>query len=441
MNTNYYSRRSFLKTTAAASAGLAFSAKSYGSILGANNQIRIAIIGVNGRGKALTKSSLNVSDVSISHICDVDSQAVEQVQMMVKEATSESPKGEGDFRKILDDPEVDAIAIAAPDHWHAPMAIMALKAGKHVYVEKPCGHNPHEGEMLVEAQKKYGKVVQMGNQQRSSPTSIEAVKRINEGIIGRAYYGKAWYANNRGSIGTGKSAPIPEWLDYELWQGPAVRMPYQDNLVHYNWHWFKNYGTGEICNNGTHEIDICRWALGVDNPIRVTSSGGRYQFEDDWEFYDTQVATFDYEDNKTIVWEGMSCNATKFHNRGRGALIRGTEGSILLDRNGYLLYDKGGKVVEEVKEKERSATTDTIGAGALDVYHMDNFMAAIRDGQTQNSPIDEGHKSVLICHLGNIAQYTNSVLEIDPTDGKILNNKEAMKYWSREYAPGWEMSV
>ncbi len=441
MNPNYYSRRSFLKTTAAAGAGLAFSAKSYGSILGANDTIRIAVIGVAGRGKALTKSAMNVANVKVSHICDVDSREVEAVVAMVNEATSESPKGVKDFRNILDDAEVDAVAIAAPDHWHAPMALMALKAGKHVYVEKPCGHNPREGEMLVEAQKKYNKVVQMGNQQRSAPTSQKAVQRIREGVIGEPYYGKAWYANDRKSIGSGKEAAIPEWLDYELWQGPAVRKPYQDNLIHYNWHWFKDYGTGEICNNGTHEIDICRWALGVEYPVRVSSSGGRYHYKDDWEFFDTQLATFDYDNNKTIVWEGLSCNGVKFHNRGRGSLIKGTKGAILLDRNGYLLYDLKGNVIEEEKEQERSATTDVVGAGALDVYHMENFIGAIRESKAQHSPIEEGHVSVLLCHLGNIAQYTHRTLNIDPQTGKIKDDQEAMSFWSREYEPGWEMTV
>ncbi len=185
------------------------------------------------------------------------------------------------------------------------MAIAGLQAGKHVYVEKPCSHDPAEGALLVEAQKKYAKVVQMGTQQRSSPHTIEIVGKIHEGLIGRAYYAKAWYSNTRKSIGFGKPAPVPPQLDWELWQGPAPRRAYTDNMQPYNWHWFRTYGTGEALNNGTHEVDVCRWALDVDYPQRITSTGGRYQFKDDWQFYDTMVTSFAYPD-KMISWEGRA---------------------------------------------------------------------------------------------------------------------------------------
>lgn len=439
-----YSRRTFVKTSALAAAGvpLAMSAHQYGNIWGANDRMDVAVIGVNGRGMALARGAAVTDNVRIRYICDVDSRAMEKAIGQVDEWTGKKPKGEKDIRKLLEAKDIDAVFIATPDHWHAPMALMALQAGKHVYVEKPCGHNPAEGEMLIEAQKKYGKVVQMGNQQRSGPTSIEGVQMIRDGRIGRPYYGKAWYANTRGPIGTGKQVPVPEWLDYDLWQGPAPRKPYQDNLIHYNWHWFWHWGTGEICNNGTHEIDVCRWALGVDYPIRVASSGGRYHFKDDWQFYDTQVATFDFEDDKTIVWEGLSCNGLDYRNRGRGAVIEGTEGSILLDRNGYVLYDKQGKVVEEKKEERESATTNTVGAGFLDALHVGNFVDAIRKGTPQNSPIEEGHKSVLLCHLGNIAQEKGQTLNVDPKTGHVKNaDKAVTAMWSRDYEPGWEMTV
>ncbi|RMG24724.1 MAG: twin-arginine translocation signal domain-containing protein [Bacteroidetes bacterium] len=443
-NRNPLSRRNFIKTSAAATAGLTFalSAKSYGRILGANDRLNVAVVGMHGRGKALLRGIATVANSQVSYLCDVDSRVLEEAAGLAEKATGSRPKLEKDIRKILDDKEVDAIMIAAPDHWHAPMSLMALKAGKHVYVEKPCGHNPREGEMLVEAQLKYGRVVQMGNQQRSAPTSMEAVQMIRDGAIGTPYLGKAWYANTRGSIGIGKMAAIPEWLDFELWQGPAPRREYQDNLVHYNWHWFWHWGTGEICNNGTHEIDICRWALGVDYPNRVKSTGGRYHYrDDDWEFYDTQMAHFEFEGGKTIIWEGLSCNGLKYFDRGRGAIIQGTEGSILLDRNGYIHYDKGGKVIKEVKENRRSATTNTVGAGALDTYHIQNFADAIRAGAQQYSPIDEGHKSVLLCHLGNIAQKLGTELVTDTKTGRVMNHKQAKALWGREYEPGWEMVV
>lgn len=440
-----YSRRSFIKTSAAATAGLtlATSASAYSHIIGANDRLNVAVIGTNGRGNALIKSSLSTDNMRLAYICDVDTDSIAKGMKTADGMKSKlnKAKAEGDFRKILDDSSIDAVLIAAPDHWHTPMSLMALKAGKDVYVEKPCGHNPLEGEMLVEAQKKYGKTVQMGNQQRSAPTSIAGVQMIRDGRIGTPYYAKCWYNNNRGSIGKGKPASVPSKLNYDLWQGPAPHVPYQDNLIHYNWHWFKHWGTGEICNNGTHEIDVCRWALGVDFPIRVASAGGRYHFQDDWEFYDTQVTTFDFEDNKTITWEGLSCNGLETFGRGRGSIIQGTEGSILLDRNGYVLFDLKGKVIEEKEEAAKSATTNTVGEGSLDVYHMQNFAAVIRDGVAQNSHILEGHKSVLLCHLGNIAQELGRSLTTDPATGKILGDKEAMKHWGRDYEAGWDMTV
>lgn len=441
LNSHMQSRRNFIKTTAAATAGLGFSASSYANIVGANDRLNVAVIGMNGRGRALMASANGVDNCKIRYLCDVDVNAQDKALGRFEKSTGKKAKGERDFRKLLERKDVDAILIAAPDHWHAPMTLMGLQAGKHVYVEKPCGHNPWEGEMLVEAQKKYGHVVQMGNQQRSAPRSIEAVQMIKEGKIGKAYYGKAWYANTRGSIGKGKKAAVPSNLDYDLWQGPAPRVAYTDNIIHYNWHWFWNWGTGEICNNGTHEIDVCRWALGVDYPTKVISAGGRYHFDDDWEFYDTQTTHFEFEGGKTITWEGLSCNGHPTMKRGRGAIIKGTEGSIMMDRNGIILFDKKGKVVEERKEEKMSQTTNTLGAGALDSFHMQNFADAIRVGAEQRSPILEGHISVLLCHLGNISQHLGRSLNTDPKNGHILDDAKAMKMWKREYEPGWEMTV
>jgi len=337
--------------------------------------------------------------------------------------------------------DLDVVAIATPDHWHAPMAMLAAQAGKDVYVEKPCSHNPQEGEWLIDVQRKTGKVIQMGNQQRSAPTSIQAVKDIQDGVIGDVYYGKCWYDNSRGSIGTGKAVAVPDWLDWELWQGPAPRTDYKDNYVHYNWHWFWNWGTGEVNNNGTHEIDICRWALGVDYPTKVNSGGGRYAFDDDWEFYDTQVANFEFGDDKLITWEGKSCNSFKINGYGRGATLHGTKGSVFLDRNNYIVYDLNGKKVREFQEEAESATTNTIGIGALDVYHMTNLLNVIRKGEAQHSPIVEGHKSNLLCHLANISQYTGRTLNTSPENGHIVGDPEASRLWRREYEPGWEPTV
>jgi len=436
-------RREFLQTTAAGVAGATvISALSASRVLGANDRVRVAMMGTHSRGFALTQEFAKSKNAEVVYICDVDSRVVQKTVAEAAKIQGKKPKGVTDFRKALDDKSIDALVIAAPDHWHTPAAILGLKAGKHIYVEKPCGHNPREGEMLVKAQKKYNRVVQMGNQQRSSLHTIEAIKLLKEGFIGRPYLGKAFYANTRGSIGHGKVAPVPDWLNYELWQGPAPRVDYRDNVIHYNWHWFWRWGTGEACNNGTHEIDVCRWALDVDYPIRVTSTGGRYHYDDDWEFYDTQVIGFDFEGRKSIVWEGRSCNGRPIEGRGRGAAIYCENGTLVVDRNGYVFYDKENKEIKSFTLKESNATLDTTGAGgSLNGLHIANFLDAIRIGTEQHSPIPEGHKSVLLCHLGNIAQKVGRSLQCDPRNGRIVDDREAMKLWSRDYEPGWEPTV
>jgi predicted dehydrogenase len=432
-------RREFLDTLAVGAAGLAIraNAKSYAQILGSNNRLNFAVIGLNSRGYAhLSALQANKDSACITHVCDVDSKTMDKFAAQTQLAMGDAPAKQKDFRKILEQKDVDAISIASPDHWHTPMAIAGLQAGKHVYVEKPCSHNPAEGALLVEAQKKYGKVVQMGTQQRSSPHSIEIVEKIHGGLIGRAYYAKAWYSNTRKTIGTGKPAPVPPQLDWDLWQGPAPRRPYTDNVQPYNWHWFRIYGTGEALNNGTHEVDVCRWALDVDYPQRVTASGGRYQFKDDWQFYDTLVTSFDYGD-KMISWEGKSCQGMKFYNRDRGAAIMGTTGTVVVDRDGYEIYDLNGKKTSEFKTGKNTSSSDLRGADSMTDAHFKNFIAGIRSGEKLNAPIAVGNVSVTILQLSNIAWEVNRELALDTKDGKILGDPQAMKGWGREYEKGW----
>ena len=432
-------RREFLDALAMGAAGLAIgtSAKSYGKILGSNDRLNFAVIGLNSRGYAhLSALKANEGSSRLSHVCDVDSDIMKKFADSAQQALGYAPACEKDFRKILELKDVDAISIASPDHWHTPMAIAGLQAGKHVYVEKPCSHNPAEGALLVEAQQKYGKVVQMGTQQRSSPHTIEIVDKIHGGLLGRAYYAKAWYSNTRKSIGTGKEAPVPAQLDWDLWQGPAPRRPYTDNVQPYNWHWFRTYGTGEALNNGTHEVDVCRWALGVDYPLRVTSSGGRYQFKDDWQFYDTLVTSFDYQD-KMIAWEGKSCQGMKYYNRDRGAVIMGTTGSVLVDRDGYEIYDLKGKKTSEFKTGDKTSSSDLLGRDSMTDAHFANFIAAICKGEKLNAPISIGNVSVTILQLSNIAWEVNRELQLDAKDGRVLGDPQAMKMWGREYEKGW----
>jgi len=436
-------RREFLDALAVGAAGLAVgtAAKSYERIVGANDRLNFAVIGLNGRGYAhLWSLKANRSAARISHVCDVDGNILKKFADAVQREMGEAPRAEKDFRAILELKDVDAITIATPDHWHAPMAIAGLQAGKHVYVEKPCSHNPAEGAMLVEAQQKYGKLVQMGNQQRSSAHSREIVERIHEGVIGRPYLAKAWYSNVRKSIGTGKETPVPGQLDWDLWQGPAPRRPYRDNVHPYNWHWFRIYGTGETLNNGTHEVDVCRWALGVDYPKRVTASGGRYHFQDDWQFYDTLLTSFEYED-KMLTWEGKSCQGMKFYGRDRGSAIMGTTGTVVVDRDGYEIYDLKGNKTKEFKAGSKTSSSDLTGADSMTDVHFANFIAGIRKGEKLNAPVSEGNVAVTMLQLSNIAWEVNRELQLDTKDGRIQGDAEAMKMWGREYEKGWAPHV
>jgi predicted dehydrogenase len=432
-------RRDFLKATGAI--GLASLANG-GAAFAANEKVVVAVVGLHSRGKNLIEGFAGYKNSEVKYVVDVDTRYFGDALKKAAEFQKKKPDTLQDFRKALDDKDIDAIAIAAPDHWHTPMAIMALQAGKHVYVEKPCGHNPAEGELLIKAQEKYGLKVQMGNQRRSLPVCQQMIQEIKDGLIGNVYYANTWYTNNRAPIGFGKEVAIPDSLDFELWQGPAPRTAYRSNIHPYNWHWFWRWGTGEALNNGTHEIDVARWALGVDFPVRVTSAGGRYHYvgKDDWEAYDTQTISIEFEEGKCISWEGRSCSKYTPHGDGRGVTISGSEGAIEYLSDRYTVFDNAGKLVKEVGKGAKADTANTSDPGLKD-NHQGNLVDAIRGEAKVNSPIQEGHKSVLLCQLGNIALRSGSMLNIDPKNGHIIKNKEAQKLWSREYEPGWEPKV
>jgi predicted dehydrogenase len=439
-------RRNFLKAAAAGamSAGIfrTFTARSYAAVTGANERIRVAVMGVNSRGMALAGSFARLKDAEIAYICDVDSRASERCIASLEKKQGSPPKAAPDFRKALEDKELDVLVIATPDHWHAPAAILACKAGKHVYLEKPASHNPREGELAIEAAGKYRRLIQMGNQRRSWPNVIAAIDELKGGTIGRPYFAKGWYTNNRPSIGRGKETAAPQWLDYDLWQGPAPRRPYKDNVIHYNWHWFWHWGTGEALNNGTHMVDLMRWGLGVDYPVRVTSAGGRYRYQDDWETPDTQVITMEFANNTSMFWEGRSCNGHNIEGISCGVIFHGDTGSLVINGNAYTVYDLKNKVVKEVKAAKAVDSRDASNPSAdLDTIHIRNFLDGIRNGAKLNADILGGQQSTLLCQLGNIALRSGNTLNIDPANGRIKNDEAAMKYWQRDYQPGWEPAV
>ncbi|WP_339728519.1 Gfo/Idh/MocA family oxidoreductase [uncultured Gimesia sp.] len=421
-------RRTFLgQTMAASAAGIAAPAILSAANKAPSKKVTIGIMGMQ-RGLALAKTFGALDGVEIKYVCDTDETRLAKAAKTVEKATKKAPQAIGDFRKILDDKDVDALIVAPPNHWHSPATILGCSAGKNVYVEKPCSHNPKEGEMMVAAARKNKRAVQMGSQRRSSESIMEGIQKVKEGVIGNVYLARAYYQSARGSIGTGKPASAPAELNYDLWQGPAPRQKYADNLIHYNWHWFWKYGNGELGNNGVHSLDLCRWGLDVDYPTRVVSSGGRYAFDDDQQTPDTHVVAYEFDGNKQITWQGTSCNRHKndfvtfFGSKGN--LIIGTSG-------GYRILDAKDKEIEKVDGNQGMSE------------HAQNFIDAIRNDEplNLNAEIEIGHKSTLLCHIGNIAHRTGRTMTCDPTNGHIQNDQAAMALWTREYEPGWEPKV
>jgi len=422
-------RRNFLETTAGVALGAAALAQTQAQAAETpNEKIVVGVMGVNGRGRSLAAGFVGQPNCEVAYICDVDSRAIPRAVEVVKAKQKRAPQGVEDFRRILDDKSVDALIVAAPNHWHAPATILGCSAGKHVYVEKPCSHTAEEGELAVAAARKNNRVVTMGTQRRSYPMLIEAIAKIHNGVLGKTHYARSWYNNRRNTIGTGEATPPPSWLNYELWQGPAPDRPFKSNLVHYNWHWHWHWGNGELGNNGVHALDVARWGMNVDYPSQVSSGGGRFRFDDDQETADTHLVTFTFKDS-TIMWEGLSWSPLGVHGTRFGVSFHGEKGSMVVTDQDYTIYDMKGKEVE----KHTGARGDA--------PHFANFLDCIRSGEKPNADIEIAHKSTLLCHLGNIAHRTSSTLTCDPRNGRIAANKPAQALWGREYRKGYQPKV
>ncbi|WP_299665917.1 Gfo/Idh/MocA family oxidoreductase [uncultured Polaribacter sp.] len=417
------------------------SAKSYTNIIGANDRIHVAIAGLGRRLNAFKQPiALKESNVKLLYLCDVmESQCIKGLKEFRKHIDY-NPKLENDIRKVLDDKDVDVLINATPDYWHTPGSIMAMQAGKHVYVEKPSSHNMYENEQLVKAAKHFHKVVQMGNQQRSSNHTIDIIKEIHSGVIGKPYKAVAFYSNGRGKVPLQKKAAIPKGLDWNLFQGPAPRREYTSETWNYNWHWYGwEYGTAEAGNNGTHELDIARWALQVDYPQQVyVEAEKRHFLEDGWEMYDDMEATFKFADDKVIKWDGKSRNNYSTYGAGRGTIIYGTEGTVFVDRNKYKLFDKRGELVKEFDSNSKEAGNVLGGGGDTSTQHVQNLFETIRGKAKLNAPIDDASVSMAMVHYANIAYRINKGFDVDDTTG-IMYDREAMALWSRTYEPDWDI--
>ena len=422
-------RRKFLQSSARNAAGVAAGMIGVGLAsrtvsAAANEKVTLAGIGVRGQGRFLTSSMASFADVDIATICDVDENVLPNAAAAIEKNQGFSPAFETDFRRVLDDPKIDGVVIATPDHWHALIAIMACQAGKDVYVEKPVSHNVIEGARIVEAARSNNRIVQSGIHQRSGAHFQSAVEFVQSGKLGKVRLAKAWTIHRRKNIGHAEDAPVPKGVNYDLWLGPAEERAFNPNRFHYNWHWFWDYGTGEMGNWGVHMLDIARWGLGVDFPTRVSASGGKYYFDDDQETPDTQLVTYEYPE-ATLTWEHRLWTTHGQEGRSAAAAFYGDQGTLVVDRSGWKVYDQ-----EDAPSSDTSEQAKT---------HHRNFIDCIKSRNTPTSDIEIGHISSTLCHLGNVSYRLGRGIEFDAATLSCGNDSEATSLMGREYRKGWEL--
>lgn len=388
-------------------------------------RVRLGLIGCGVRGRAFLRN--------VSAVCDPDAERLAQA---AQTAGVDSRNAVSDFRRLLDDPDIDAVVIATPDHWHAPAAILACQAGKHVYLEKPCSHNFRECQLLLQAADESGVVVQHGTQSRSRPAIRDAISRLHDGVIGDVVVAKAWNIQQRDAIGHESPSSPPPSIDYNAWVGPAEWAPYQANRLHSTWHWWWNFGTGDIGNDGAHEIDYARWGLGVDSlPTSVTAIGGKYQFDDDQQCPDTATCVFEYAGDrpqpKQLIFEMRLWSTNYPMNCDSGVEFYGTEGQMFLSKRGKL------RIV--------GPRNEPIDEGRFDreqgFPHLDNFFAAIRGEATLNAPLIEAQRSVAPIHLANAAIRAGSSFRFDPERQQVIDNPTAAGYLQRKYRAGGHWAI
>lgn len=425
-------RRTFLAQSSAtltATAALASTRRTVAG--GANDSLAVALVGCGGRGRHDAERFRNTPNVKVTYVCDVDqrrlAQAAGQFQVDSRHAVD-------DMRRVLDDKEVDIVLVTTPDHWHSPASILACDAGKHVYVEKPISHNVREGRLLAQAAERNKTLVQHGTQCRSTPMMIEAVAMLRDGAIGDVLVAKCWNIQRRSGVGRGKQADPPAELDYDNWVGPAAMIPYRTNRVHNRWTWWYHFGTGDMGNDGVHDIDYTRWGLGVDtHPTKVSALGGKLFFDDDMEFPDTQQVTFEYPDPnggpaRLLIYEQRLWSTNYPHNCDSGAEFYGTRGQLFLSRRGKI----------ELLDERNKRTGLKIQPGKQDdKLHVKNLCDAIRGRAQLNADALTGHLSTSLCHLGNIATRLGRSLEFKPDSEQIVDDPQAAALVGREYRSHW----
>ncbi len=431
-------RRSFLKSTGsvAAAAVAAPLVKTAWSGASPSETIHIAVIGLNGRGQSHYREWSKIPNVEVAYLVDVDERIIPWHVAAVEKLTSRKPKTAVDLRTVLEDKEVDAISIATPDHWHALAAVWGCQAGKDVYVEKPTCHNIWDGRKMVEAARKYNRIVQAGMQNRSNRNVRAAIKFLHEGGIGDVYMAKGLCFKPRDTIGRKPNSPVPEGLHYDIWLGPAQYRPFNENYVHYNWHWFWDFGCTDLGNQGPHQMDIARWGMRKnDYPVKIHCSGGYFVFDSDQETPNTQLATLEFADGKILQFEvrGLYTNAEDSITIGN--LFYGSKGWMHLNGSTWKTFmGRKNEPGPGMDSKEGAADpTNLLGTG--DTGHFKNFIDAMRSRKISdlNADIEEGHHSTSYCHLANIAYRLKRQLEFDPNQECFVNDPQADRYLTRSY--------
>ena len=420
------SRRDFLSRSAAlASAWTVWRAPR--AKAASSERLNLAVMGIRGRGRDLARGFAGMPGALVSHLIDVDSRLFGDVVEEVGAIQGRSPEALGDYRRVLDDPSVDALVVATPDHWHAPATVTACQAGKHVYVEKPASHTLWEGRQMTEAARKYDRVVQVGTQSRSAPHYRTVVETLRSGRIGAVLEAKAWNSQRRPDLAERRDAPVPEGVDYDRWIGPSPSRPFNPNRFHYAWHWHWDFGTGDMGNDGIHDIDIARWGLGVGLPDSVACTARR-AVNTQWETPDTVFASWTFPESPAVlVFEQRDWSPYVQQGFENGVAFYGTEGRIEVGRSGWRLFE-GNDDVPVASEP------------FSDEPHKLDFLGAIAEGRRPLADIEEGHRSATLAHLANIAFRTgHGALKFDPEAEVIVGDDEAQGLTRRAYREGFEV--